>query len=323
MSGVQYLKVKNLKMVKTLALIKGLEPETISNLLQAAFGTSSPVVALIDQSQDLVVPISVIVQRPEVFSQATFALLAEGEQVPPPPPPRRKSKSEVDQKESTKGDAEPVPTLKLNAREVDRIHETRETTLLSKLSAEQVRAIFDSCARKNGTITKEGLAEAVENFIPGEGLAHHTHVQRTVNEIMEVFDRDGNGVVDAKEFLVGMSVLCKGSTEEKVCSVFKALDTDGDGYITLTEMVDYMICFFKTAFSLSQTKLREGISPMKLGYATALACFEEADVNRDGRISFQEFQTWYKSKSTPGTLMPFFEVSDPQNSSRMGSSSSS
>mmetsp|Transcript_2993 Transcript_2993/g.4560 ORF Transcript_2993/g.4560 Transcript_2993/m.4560 type:complete len:415 (-) Transcript_2993:522-1766(-) len=104
------------------------------------------------------------------------------------------------------------PVLKLHPREIDRILEVRQTTLLSKLTASQVRKLYHQCKDKEGLITKKALEKRVQCFIPGQGLAHYTHVQRTINEIMGTFDLHGNGVIDAKEFLVGMSVLCNGKS---------------------------------------------------------------------------------------------------------------
>ena len=41
---------------------------------------------------------------------------------------------------------------------------------------------------------------------------------------------------------------------------------------------------------------RHGISPEELARITAEQCFLEADLNHDGRLSFDEFKRWY-SKS--------------------------
>lgn len=189
---------------------------------------------------------------------------------------------------------------KLDGREVDRINETRKTTLLSKLSVEEVGQVFERATCENGNITQEALEKALAAHVRGKGLAHQTHVARTVKEIMAIFDRNGDGIINGNEFLVGMSILCKGTQEQKVYHVFRGLDKDGDGHITLDEMIEYMISFFQTTFTVSQTTLQKGISPMKLGYATALACFEEADANHDGKITFDEFRNWYTKQRSKG-----------------------
>ena len=53
-------------------------------------------------------------------------------------------------------------------------------------------------------------------------------------------DADGNDIVDFAELAAGLSLLCGGSSDDKITAVFKLFDLDGDGVITLTEMTTYL-----------------------------------------------------------------------------------
>jgi Ca2+-binding EF-hand superfamily protein len=44
--------------------------------------------------------------------------------------------------------------------------------------------------------------------------------------VFEVFDRDGNGMVDFAEFVAGLSLLCRASGDDKIRAAFNLFDSD-------------------------------------------------------------------------------------------------
>lgn len=96
------------------------------------------------------------------------------------------------------------------------------------------------------------------------------------------FDRDGDGVVLRDDFLDGVQRLVLGSDRDKLRFAFKLHDDDDDGSIDETEL-RRMIAL---SLAESDVKAKGGQSPAAL----ASALLRDADVNRDGRISFDEFE---------------------------------
>ena len=93
------------------------------------------------------------------------------------------------------------------------------------------------------------------------------------DEELKKFDHDGNGEIDYREFLA-MQL-----SEEKVEELklaFEHFDQNGDGFITPEE--------FKSALS-EMTWLAAS------SQVDELANYMNADLNGDGKISFQEFLT--------------------------------
>lgn len=62
--------------------------------------------------------------------------------------------------------------------------------------------------------------------------------------LFNTFDNDRNGVVDLGEMFSGLSVICNGSTVEKLYSAFKLYDTSRDGIIQFEELNHYFHAIF-------------------------------------------------------------------------------
>ena len=57
---------------------------------------------------------------------------------------------------------------------------------------------------------------------------------------MRIFDSDGNGFLDFKEFLMAINIATCQTEESKLAWVFKLYDVDNDGVIDVGEMTSIM-----------------------------------------------------------------------------------
>ena len=99
------------------------------------------------------------------------------------------------------------------------------------------------------------------------------------------------------ELASGLSVLCGGSRDAKAEAAFALYDYNGDGFISLEEMTRYLTCVFKVMYETQPGTAEEmgGASAEELAEVTAERCFEEADLDGDGNLTFDEFQAWYSN----------------------------
>jgi predicted ferric reductase/Ca2+-binding EF-hand superfamily protein len=100
--------------------------------------------------------------------------------------------------------------------------------------------------------------------------------------VLAGFDLNGDGVIARDEFLEGVRKLIAGSDREKLMFAFRVHDHDGDGALSREEL------YRMVAVSLSESDVADRPSHSAQGVAGTL--FAAADVNRDGRISFAEFE---------------------------------
>jgi len=115
---------------------------------------------------------------------------------------------------------------------------------------------------------------SIDEFMSLPELQQNPLVQR----VIDIFDTDGNGEVDFKEFIQGISQFSvKGDKETKLRFAFKIYDMDRDGYISNGEL--FQVLKMMVGNNLKDTQLQQIVDKTIL--------FHDKDM--DGRISFEEF----------------------------------
>jgi len=96
--------------------------------------------------------------------------------------------------------------------------------------------------------------------------------------MIAIFDEDGGGDVDFQEFVHGLSAFSsKGNKEEKLRFAFKVYDIDRDGYISNGEL--FIVLKMMVGNNLKDQQLQQIVDKTIM----------EADLDHDGKISFEEF----------------------------------
>ena len=97
--------------------------------------------------------------------------------------------------------------------------------------------------------------------------------------MIAIFDEDGGGDVDFQEFVSGLSAFSsKGNKEQKLQFAFKVYDIDRDGYISNGEL--FIVLKMMVGNNLKDQQLQQIVDKTIM----------EADLDQDGRISFEEFK---------------------------------
>jgi serine/threonine-protein phosphatase 2B regulatory subunit len=115
---------------------------------------------------------------------------------------------------------------------------------------------------------------SVEEFMSIPELQQNPLVQR----VIDIFDDDGNGEVDFKEFIQGVSQLSvKGDKSSKLKLAFRIYDIDNDGYISNGEL--FQVLKMMVGSNLKDTQLQQIVDKTILF----------ADKDGTGKINFEEF----------------------------------
>jgi len=116
-------------------------------------------------------------------------------------------------------------------------------------------------------------------------------------KLFDLLDTNRDGCVDLQEFVCGLSILCKGTAEEKLQLSFKSYDINNDGFISKDEMTTLFKSAWLAGFkTLSLQHGGEDIIPEQLDeFSTTMAknfatsAFEALDTDGDGKLTIDEF----------------------------------
>jgi len=140
------------------------------------------------------------------------------------------------------------------------------TQMTSQAEKDELQKTFQSLDKdSNGVLTKEELIEGYKKV-----FADKKNAELEVQKIIEEVDINNSGHIDFTEFIIATMNREKLLSTKKVEQAFSMFDQDGDGFITRSELANVM-------------------GGIELEDHQWKALVEEVDVNKDGKISQDEF----------------------------------
>eukprot|EP00002_Diphylleia_rotans_P003203 TRINITY_DN12178_c0_g1_i1.p1 TRINITY_DN12178_c0_g1~~TRINITY_DN12178_c0_g1_i1.p1 ORF type:complete len:175 (+),score=58.75 TRINITY_DN12178_c0_g1_i1:114-638(+) len=103
-----------------------------------------------------------------------------------------------------------------------------------------------------------------------------------IEMLFRAFDENKDGSINFREFLVSMSIMTRGTFDQKLDFSFGMFDLDGNGFISKEELGRIAETFFKMI--RGKIALRDG-SEFPTSKAFVDKFFDEFDANHDGKIS--------------------------------------
>jgi Ca2+-binding EF-hand superfamily protein len=195
------------------------------------------------------------------------------------------------------------------------VKSVRECCGLAEVPMKYAMTQFKDAAVE-GKLTRIRFMEIYEQ-LSGE-FSHEPISCDIKSSVFSLFDRDGNDCVDMMELICGASLLCKGSDKEKIEAVFFMFDLNGDGFVTIDEMIQFLMMVSQVVF---ERELSNGAPFNKDIFAEQVVeCFLEADLDRDGKLSLFDFKKWFQAPRQEAGLL-FTPIRDESNVSRLSSKS--
>ncbi|KAJ4462171.1 putative calcineurin B [Paratrimastix pyriformis] len=168
------------------------------------------------------------------------------------------------------------------------IQELLKRTHFDELELQQLRQHYNVCHPTRPELSF--ISQTISESIRRDGVIDRQEFQQALglkdnlfaDRIFQLFDENGDGIISVDEFICGLSVFSKkGTLEEKLRFSFNVYDVDQDGFIDRRELFEILrACLSEDQMGLTPDQARVMVD----------ATFREADVNRDGRISFEEYK---------------------------------
>ncbi|XP_076848405.1 Kv channel-interacting protein 4 [Brachyhypopomus gauderio] len=129
----------------------------------------------------------------------------------------------------------------------------------------------------SGIVNEDTFKSIYAQFFPGDS-SKYAHF------IFKAFDTDQNGTITFDKYARGLSVLLRGSADEKLNWTFNLYDLNKDGYITNEEMLDIMKAIYDMRGDCFQPGLKEELPQQHVDIF-----FQKMDRNQDGVVTVDEF----------------------------------
>uniref|UniRef100_A0A8C6SX27 Potassium voltage-gated channel interacting protein 2 n=1 Tax=Neogobius melanostomus TaxID=47308 RepID=A0A8C6SX27_9GOBI len=126
----------------------------------------------------------------------------------------------------------------------------------------------------SGVVNEENFQNIYSQFFPQGDSSMYAHF------LFEAFDTNKNGSVSFEDFVFGLSIILRGTVNDRLNWAFNLYDLNKDGCITKEEMLDIMKSIYdmmgKYTYPRCRTMHRENM-------------WKKMDRNKDGVVTIDEF----------------------------------
>ncbi|XP_013134129.1 PREDICTED: Kv channel-interacting protein 4-like, partial [Papilio polytes] len=130
-----------------------------------------------------------------------------------------------------------------------------------------------------GVVREDTFKLIYSQFFPqGANTAQYAHY------VFNTLDQDRSGLLSFEEFVTGLSILSRGTLEEKLRWTFSLYDINGDGYITKEEMTEIVTAIYDLMGKIVEPMIDDDAVREKVE-----RLFQKMDLNRDGVLTLDEF----------------------------------
>ncbi|XP_054707530.1 Kv channel-interacting protein 4-like [Uloborus diversus] len=169
----------------------------------------------------------------------------------------------------------------------------------TKFSKKEIQLMYRSFKQEcpNGFVEEDTFRGIFSHFFPNGNVGLYAHY------VFRTFDQNKNGAISFKDFIQCLSLMCRGTIQEKLQWAFKLYDINGDGRITKKELMD-IVCSVhalmgrRSHSNLEEKALREHVDKT----------FQKMDINKDGVVTIDEFMEICSKDETIAKSLTLFDT---------------
>ncbi|XP_055681196.1 Kv channel-interacting protein 4-like [Lutzomyia longipalpis] len=153
----------------------------------------------------------------------------------------------------------------------------------------------------SGVVREDTFKLIYSQFFTQSGLANSGPY---AHYVFNTLDQDNSGIINFEDFIQTLSILSRGSLEEKLTWTFALYDINGDGYVTKEEMTDIVTAIYDMV-ELAPTETRAIEEHIK---TKVDSLFQKMDTNRDGVVTLEEFIDCCRNDEVISNSMTIFDA---------------
>ncbi|XP_053346572.1 Kv channel-interacting protein 1 isoform X2 [Clarias gariepinus] len=150
-----------------------------------------------------------------------------------------------------------------------------QTNFSKRELQELYRGFKNECP--SGVVNEETFKQIYSQFFPQDASTY-------AHYLFNAFDSGQSGSIKFEDFVTALSILLRGSTQEKLQWTFNLYDINRDGYINKEEMTDIVSAIYDMMGKYTYPALKIDTPKQHVD-----AFFQKMDKNRDGVVTLDEF----------------------------------
>ncbi|XP_050713132.1 calsenilin-like isoform X1 [Eriocheir sinensis] len=163
----------------------------------------------------------------------------------------------------------------------------------TRFSKEELQFMYRGFKQEcpTGVISEETFKQIYGKFFPvggqpedGTGRICPPDSAMYAHYVFGTMDQDGSGSITFGDFIMGLSVLLKGTLQERINWIFNLYDINNDGYITKEELIDIVTSIYDLMGDQTSPAIDDGTP---IDHVERI--FEKLDLNKDGVVTMDEF----------------------------------
>jgi len=188
---------------------------------------------------------------------------------------------------------EPVRLQELEPPRRYRPHSLAQLSRETGFTRDEIKRLYRGFKTEcpTGILSEEGFHNIYANFFPWGEENYHSNICSYSHYLFSLLDDSGTGSLTFGDFVANLSLLIRGSEEERLLWTFKLYDIKGDGVISREEMEDVAMSIFDLMGSTEEASLSNFLLKQKI-----VEVFQDMDKNGDGEVSQDEFISYCLKK---------------------------
>ncbi|KAI1902548.1 hypothetical protein AGOR_G00017010 [Albula goreensis] len=148
----------------------------------------------------------------------------------------------------------------------------------------------------SGVVNEETFKQIYAQFFPHGDASTYAHY------LFNAFDSAHNGSIKFEDFVMGLSILLRGSVTEKLQWTFNLYDINRDGYISKEEMTQIVSAIYDMMGKYTYPALKGDVPRQHVDIF-----FQKMDKNKDGVVTLDEFILACQEDDTMMRSLQLFE----------------
>lgn len=164
-----------------------------------------------------------------------------------------------------------------------------ELVKATRFSKKEIQLMYRGFKQEcpSGIVNEQMFKEIYAQFFPQGDCSNYAHY------VFSTIDQNSSGIINFEDFLIGLSILSRGTVDEKLRWIFNLYDINRDGKVTKDELVLIVSSIYELMGKCTDPVIDDSTPKQHVDIV-----YKKLKSKQDGPITMEEFlKTCYEDES--------------------------